>query len=92
MLCQDQISTVPLGSRILSKADDCPIGMFAMGEHILCLQGHPEFTKEYNRAVFESRVEKIGQNKIDQAIASFVHDPDFKLMQQYLSNFLIQAH
>ena len=88
MLCQDQVTKLPSNSKILSKSRDCLIAMFALGDRFLGIQGHPEFTKEYNRAVFESRSEIISRHKIDKAIESFVNEPDTSLLQRYLTGFL----
>ncbi len=88
MLCQDQVVKLPPDSQILAKSPDCPVAMFATGNNILAIQGHPEFTKEYNRVVFESRLERIGQEKVDAAIASFVNTPDTIALQSYLHRFL----
>jgi len=88
MLCQDQITKLPPNSKVLSKSRDCPVAMFTLGDHFLGIQGHPEFTKEYNKAVFESRSEEIGMHKIEKAIHSFVKEPDTTLLQRYLIGFL----
>ncbi len=88
MLCQDQVTNLPPGSELISKSLDCPVAMFSVGDHFLGIQGHPEFTKEYNKAIFESRIGKIGWEKIDKAIKSFEKDPDTALLQQYLMGFL----
>jgi len=88
MLCQDQVLKLPSNSRILAKSGSCPIAIFEVGDKVLGIQGHPEFTKEYNKAVFESRLGKIGQDKIDQAIASFANEPDSRLLQRHLTAFL----
>ena len=88
MVCQDQVAKLPPGSNVLSRSDRCPVAMFTLGDHFLGIQGHPEFTKEYNRALFESRTEKIGQDKIDIAIQSFENEPDTSLLQGYLTAFL----
>jgi len=89
MLCQDQVTKLPPNSIILARSIDCPVSMFKMDDRILGIQGHPEFTKEYNKAVFESRIGKIGQDKVDQANASFVNEVDTRLMQRYLTKFLL---
>jgi len=88
MLCQDQVAQLPPGSRVLSKAEGCSVAMFSIEDRILGIQGHPEFTKEYNRTVFESRIEKIGQDKIDQAIESLELATDSSLLRKYLTGFL----
>ena len=88
MLCQDQVIKLPPGGKVLSRSRDCPVAMFSMGDQILAIQGHPEFTTEYNRAVFERRAELIGKEKIEKAIQSFIGSADTALLKEYFMNFL----
>lgn len=88
MLCQDQVNILPPGANVLSTSPNCPIGMFEVGDHFLGIQGHPEFTKEYNKAVFESRVEKIGSEKVAKAIASLNVNINRELVQSFIISFL----
>jgi len=44
---QDEIQALPEGARLLASSKFCPIEAFAIGDHILATQGHPEFTKEF---------------------------------------------
>ena len=83
-----KVVKLPQNAKVLSKSADCPVAMFSLGENFLGIQGHPEFSKEYNRAVFESRIEKIGQEKIDRAILTFTAEPDRDLLRGFLSRFL----
>lgn len=88
MLCQDQVTEVPQGSEVIATNPLCPIGMYQIGHQFFAIQGHPEFTKEYDRDVFISRREKIGQNKIDQASESFGLDPDQRFLHSVMMDFL----
>ncbi len=88
MLCQDQVVKLPENSIVLSGSSHCPVGMFSVDKHFLGIQGHPEFTKEYNRDVFESRIEKIGIEKIEVARASLHNDPDTSLLKSYMMSFM----
>lgn len=38
----DQVIELPPGAQLLGYSDACPNSMYSVGEHILCLQGHPE--------------------------------------------------
>ena len=70
MMCQDQVLQLPADSRLLAKTMHCPVGMFQVGENMLGIQAHPEFPKAYDRALMELRVERIGREKVDLALAS----------------------
>ncbi|CAI5511195.1 unnamed protein product, partial [Closterium sp. Naga37s-1] len=43
---QDQVLELPPEAVLLGSSPRTPIEMFAIGEHVLCMQGHPEFTKD----------------------------------------------
>ena len=88
MLCQDEISVLPKGSLVLSASADCAIGMFTVGKNFLGIQGHPDFSKEFNRAVFESRVDRIGSEKIEIARNTLNDEPSKALLIAYLQNFI----
>lgn len=88
MLCQDQVIKLPPDSRVLASSPGCPMGMFTTGDHFLAIQGHPEFTKAYNRAVFESRRSKMGEEKLAEAIESLAGEPDRELLSGWITRFL----
>jgi GMP synthase-like glutamine amidotransferase len=64
MSCRDQVVGLPQNSVVLAKSPDCPVGMYRVGERMLGIQAHPEFPLEYAAALMESRVERIGTEKI----------------------------
>jgi GMP synthase-like glutamine amidotransferase len=43
----DQVVRLPKGAELLATSEFCPYESFAIGQHILTFQGHPEFTPEY---------------------------------------------
>lgn len=88
MLCQDQVIVLPPQSQVWASSEACPIGMFTVGSTFLGIQGHPEFTKAYNQAVFESRPDKISQEKVREAIDSFTNNPDTDFLSHLLTEFI----
>merc|ERR1711976_1088138 len=43
----DEIQGLPTGARLLASSPTCPVEAYAIGDHILCTQGHPEFSTDY---------------------------------------------
>ncbi|KAF9615788.1 hypothetical protein IFM89_026459 [Coptis chinensis] len=43
---QDEVWEVPLGAEVIAFSDKTGVEMFAIGDHILGIQGHPEYTKD----------------------------------------------
>ena len=63
MMCQDQVLLLPPNSQWLAQSDQCPHGIFLVGNTMLGIQAHPEFSKSHNQAIIEARIGKIGTEK-----------------------------
>mmetsp|Transcript_23223 Transcript_23223/g.64476 ORF Transcript_23223/g.64476 Transcript_23223/m.64476 type:complete len:135 (-) Transcript_23223:150-554(-) len=46
---QDEIQGLPSGARLLASSRWCPVEAYAIDNHILAFQGHPEFSNEFLR-------------------------------------------
>jgi GMP synthase-like glutamine amidotransferase len=92
LLCQDQVMKLPPNSKVLASSPDCPVGMFTVGDSFLGIQGHPEFSREYDREVFESRVERIGKEKVEKAVESLGIEPDREVLKGWILGFLEEGY
>lgn len=88
MLCQDQVMTLPDCATVLATNQQCPVGMYEVEKRLLGIQGHPEFSPAYNRAVFESRSDRIDALKIKNAVSSLSTQPDQSWLRKIMMNFL----
>jgi len=88
MSCQDQVQVMPENARLLAKSPDCPVAMFGVGHRMLGIQGHPEFPREYARALMIERAAKIGQEKTEKGLASLEQMPDAMVVAQWMMHFL----
>jgi GMP synthase-like glutamine amidotransferase len=88
MSCQDQVLVLPPDSTVLARTSDCPVGMFRVGERMLGVQGHPEFTKEYSRALLEDRRERIGRGKVELGLESLHIPLSARLINTWMQRFL----
>lgn len=61
---QDQVIKAPEGAHIFAGDEFCPIGAFTIGENVLCLQGHPEFTPELVEAILDIRKDIIASDRL----------------------------
>ena len=73
---QDQVSVAAPGSVVLASNDFCPIAMTAIGDHILTFQGHPEFSIDFTRTVFDFRKMLYPEELYNTAIASLETEVD----------------
>lgn len=88
MMCQDQVLEVPPGAKVLAGDQKCPVGIMQVGERMLGIQGHPEFSKAYDRFLIELRREKIGELLATEAIESLSAEVDRDLLRRWVLGFL----
>ncbi|CAG4990807.1 hypothetical protein DYBT9275_00617 [Dyadobacter sp. CECT 9275] len=88
MMCQDQVLTLPENSQLLAQSQDCPHAMFRVGERMLGIQAHPEFPKDYDKALMELRVERIGQTKVNLGVASLELPTHELTFANWIKNFV----
>lgn len=43
---QDEVLELPESATVLASSEVCEVEMFSIGDHLLCIQGHPEYNKE----------------------------------------------
>lgn len=81
----DQVLALPPGATRLAGSAFCPNAMYRIGETVLCVQQHPEFTPQYAQdlmAIRRSRIDPLvyaaaadtfGDPTSDGVFASWVH-------------------
>ena len=64
---QDQVTKLPKQAKLIASNPRVPIAMFKIGDHVMSMQGHPEFTPEYAHAVATMRKEVLGEEIYQKA-------------------------
>jgi GMP synthase (glutamine-hydrolysing) len=59
---QDQVLAPPAGARVLAASPTCPVAAFAIGDHVLSMQQHPEFDGEIVAKLLEMLRPAIGED------------------------------
>lgn len=87
---QDQVIDLPPQAEHLAGNDFCPNVMYAIGEQVLGVQGHPEFTPEIMAGIFASRPADVKASELFQTAVSSVANgrPDNQLFAHWIINFL----
>ena len=85
---QDQVALLPPGATRLAGIDFCPYFIFLQGDHIVAIQGHPEFSVEYNRALIERRRDLLPDERYQSILSSLEGEVDSATMLQWLLQFL----
>ncbi len=88
MMCQDQIFELPEGSKILASTSCCPVSIIQVGETMLGIQSHPEFTKDYDRALMELQREKMGKDTVRKGIQSLKDPVHGDIIAQWVVRFI----
>ena len=85
---QDQVQRLPPGSVVLGRSAHCDVGMFRVGETMLGIEGHPEFTAEFAAALIRARRERIGAERSDAALRTVYEPNDGPLVGRWIARFL----
>lgn len=88
---QDEVWEVPLGAEVIAFSDKTGVEMFSIGEHILGIQGHPEYTKD----ILCNLIDRLSiNNSIEMGFAEDAKsrlklaEPDRKCWERICRNFL----
>ena len=85
---QDQVVELPPGAEILASNATCPIYMMQLGNN-LSVQGHPEFSHAYSKALIESRKSILDPLCYEQSLQSLRLNHDNLLIAQWIINFMV---
>jgi len=87
---QDQVTKMPKGARLLAEDGFCEFQMYQIGDHILTMQGHPEFSVSFARDRLVSRKERVEPKTYEKAMGSFDSPRDDQALAQWIRNFCQQ--
>ncbi|CAN0495526.1 unnamed protein product, partial [Phaeothamnion confervicola] len=85
---QDQVTVLPPGARRLATSAHCENAMFVLDDVLLGVQGHPEFERDYARAITENKRGIAPDALLDQVLPSFAEQVDAELIARWIVTFL----
>lgn len=85
---QDQVQQLPEGAVVLGRSAHCPVAMFRMGDSLLGIQAHPEFTAAYQAALLRDRVARIGAECVQAGLDSLHLPTDESVVTRWMIAFL----
>ena len=88
---QDQVIEAPPGATILHGDAFCPIASFAIGDQVLCFQGHPEFTPQVIAGITNLRAADIGADRAARCHESLTTPHEGDAIGVVIKDFLIKA-
>lgn len=84
---QDQVVTLPAGGRVVAGSDFCPVSMFVVGEVMLGIQGHPEFSREFCEYRIRSRAGLLSEEVVRRSLDSLAVRPDSGRVMGWMARF-----
>ncbi|XP_031263705.1 gamma-glutamyl peptidase 5-like [Pistacia vera] len=88
---QDEVWEVPSGAEVIAFSDKTGVEIFAIGDHILGIQGHPEYTKD----ILYNLIDRLLNNNCIQSdyadkakLGLEIAEPDRKCWEKICRNFL----
>ncbi|NIR30612.1 MAG: GMP synthase [Gammaproteobacteria bacterium] len=88
---QDQIVELPAEMQRLAGHAFCPNDMTQIGEHILTVQGHPEFSREYCGELIRRRRRVLGEETYQSGLRSLSRTTDERVVARWILAFLRAA-
>lgn len=85
---QDQVVALPADAERIAGSKFCENSCYQLANHILCFQGHPEFTVDYARQSMDRRRQIIGEACYRQGQSSLTDRIDHKIVASWIVNFM----
>lgn len=84
---KEQVTELPVGAEIVASTDGCKIAGFAIGDHVLTTQYHPEMTDEFIAALLEEMSSDLPSDMIAPAIDSLERPAQRKEVASLIATF-----
>lgn len=84
---KEQVSTLPHGARIVARTPGCEIAGFAIEDHVLTTQYHPEMAHTFVSALLEAFADEIGQDVTEQASQTLGAPADIDALAEWIAAF-----
>ncbi|XP_074561548.1 gamma-glutamyl peptidase 3-like [Curcuma longa] len=88
---RDEVWQVPIGAEVIASSEKTGIEMFSIGDHILGIQGHPEYNKDILHSLIDRLLadESICNCFADDVKASLEEaEPDKEFLEKLCKSFL----
>jgi len=85
---RDQVIALPEDARRLMSNDFCPNAAFYIPGRVLAIQGHPEFSVDYARALLDLRADQLAPALVERVQSSFDTPHDGPLVATWIRQFI----
>jgi hypothetical protein len=73
---------------VIASSDFCPYFVVQWRAHFLSIQGHPEWQRDYSKALMSLRRDSLNNNRFESGLASLDIKPDNALFTQWILDFV----
>ncbi|MGL6259576.1 type 1 glutamine amidotransferase [Vibrio sp. WXL103] len=88
---QDQVVIAPSGMKVAARNDFCPNFMLVKDNHVMTIQGHPEFSSSFTQALTRQREHLLRPGQCQSALAEASKPQDSSLILHWISSFFETA-
>ncbi|SDH78333.1 amidotransferase [Pseudomonas panipatensis] len=85
---QDQVTHLPENARVIASSDFCPHAAYAIGDQVLCFQGHPEFVSDYSQAILDLRREIFSEPVYRRGVESLARPHQGTTVAEWMMRFV----
>jgi GMP synthase-like glutamine amidotransferase len=88
---KEQVLSLPKGAKIVARTPGCEIAGFAINDHVLTTQYHPEMTNSFIKALLNAFADNIGKETTDKAAKTLIKGTDLDALAEWIASFFEQA-
>ncbi|WP_298864928.1 type 1 glutamine amidotransferase [uncultured Sulfitobacter sp.] len=88
---KEQVVSLPNSARIVARTPGCEIAGFAIGDHVLTTQYHPEMTGPFIAALLDAFAEEIGHDVTSEAAKTLTQGTDIAALGEWIARFYERA-
>lgn len=89
---KEQVTTLPEGATTVARTQGCEIAGFAIEDHVLTTQYHPEMTQDFVAALLDAFADEIGQEITQRAAKSLDEPTEITALAEWIAVFFEQGH
>jgi GMP synthase-like glutamine amidotransferase len=91
MMCQDQVVELPPDTKVLAKSEKIPNAMIQVGKNMLGIQGHPEFSVDFDHQLILINAKYLTENQVNADIKSLDKPVNSAEVGRWMARFLQHA-
>ena len=85
---QDQVRSLPEGATLLARSEFCPIAAYSVGDHVFCIQPHPEFVEDYSAWILSRRPESVSADRRARVRSDMALPHDGLAVARFMRTFI----